>query len=334
MIVSYSPGEFNEDFPHIPAFSQTLNYSMGLFEGMSAIIGEKGISLFHPDLNYERLQWGVDFFKLPYKVPVEKSIYTVFKLIKLNNYHTLPKGTRIYVRPLIYVRNTYVGLTPPKEGEIALLHAISPMGKYLPVPEEGIKVWIAPLPRTLPFAKVKASSNYQLSLYARRLLPEGFHEAAFLNAQGKLVEGSGENVVVVKDNTLYTPKEDSLPGITLRLVLMLAEEMGLSWEFKSFTLEEIKQADALFFTGNAAGIVPIGLIEKDGTTYQAKNDFSLVKELQKEYDKLFWGQPEQYHVFMEEFLGENDSFQVPERWEKIKEENISKLGMHSKYSSI
>ncbi len=324
MIVSYKPGEFSEDFKEIPAFSQTLNYAMGLFEGMSAIVGKKGISLFHPELNYERLQHGINFFKLPYKVPVKESVKTVFELIKRNQYHKLEQGSRIYVRPLIYTKNTYVGLTPPKE--ISLLHAVTPMGKYLPVPEEGIKVWIAPIPRALPFAQIKASSNYQLSLWARANLPEGFHEAAFLNSEGKLVEGSGENIVVVKDNVLYTPGKDALPGITLRFVLMLAEEMGLSWEFKEFTLDEITKADSVFFTGNAAGIVPINGFTFNEKTYQPKNNFEITNKLKEAYEKLFWDQPEQYHFFMEEF---EDGY--PERWEKTTKENIEKLGMSSKF---
>jgi branched-chain amino acid aminotransferase len=72
------------------------------------------------------------------------------------------------------------------------------------------------------------------------------------------MEGSGENVFIVRDGVLYTPDLTSaLDGITRRTVITLAGEIGIEVVEKRITRDEVYIADEAFFTGTAAEVTPI-----------------------------------------------------------------------------
>ncbi len=93
-------------------------------------------------------------------------------------------------------------------------------------------------------------------------LTEGFDEALMLDAEGNVAEGSGENIFIVKDDTLITPDLDaSLDGITRRTILDLAKELNIKYEIKKIKSEDVLNADEAFFTGTAAEVVPINSLD-------------------------------------------------------------------------
>ena len=91
----------------------------------------------------------------------------------------------------------------------------------------------------------------------------------------------------MKNKTLYTPDLDaSLDGITRKSIISLAEELGIKVEVKKVKLQDVLDADELFFTGTAAEVVPIRSVDKklisDGergeiTTILQKNYFDQVR---------------------------------------------------------
>lgn len=278
-----------------PIISPSLHYALSLFEGMSIIAtkkrGKLKLGLYHPTLNFERLRLGAE--RMGYAWPGysdEHMVESIFTVCALNGWHdkielkgkkvevkteTGHRFQRIYVRPLLYSNNNAVGLGSPLEPELLL--ALAPMGAYLPsAPKKGISVMLYPHPRNIPFPNIKASGNYQLSVHARKMLdyfnsgnPEKCTEAVFTNSRGILTEGSGENIMLIKGDTLLTPplKEGILPGCTLRIIARIAEDMGMKFRFKSFRYADMKDADAFFFTGNAAGMVSIGRIIKVDSSF-------------------------------------------------------------------
>ena len=56
----------------------------------------------------------------------------------------------------------------------------------------------------------------------------GFDEALLLNSQGRVAEGSGENLFVVKDGAIVTNDKDAsiLMGVTRASVLEIARDLG------------------------------------------------------------------------------------------------------------
>ncbi|MCS7122682.1 MAG: aminotransferase class IV [Candidatus Micrarchaeota archaeon] len=324
MIFSPDLGRFAETF-NISPFSHSINYGDAIFEGMSIVVGNR-ISLFHPELNYERMQYGADHMRYGYRIDVVRAINTVFYLYLMNAY----TSKRVYVRPVLYRDNNSVGLR--NTGVTRLMHVLMPMEEY--VEGDMLRVKVSNIPRELPFARIKASSNYQLSLYALRDA-EGYDEVVFLDKQGKIVEGSGENILFLKDNTLYTDRYHSLPGITLRFVVKIAKEMGIDMKYGSFSLEEINDVDLIMFTGNAIGIKLVSQINYNGSVYQPKMDSKDVyMKIKNRYNNIFYGQDEQYHMFLDEFVdvdkynsGIVELDRKPERYERVVRENIQELGL-------
>jgi branched-chain amino acid aminotransferase len=72
------------------------------------------------------------------------------------------------------------------------------------------------------------------------------------------MEGSGENVFIVRDGVVYTPDLTSaLDGITRKTVATLCAELGIRLVEKRITRDEVYIADEAFFTGTAAEVTPI-----------------------------------------------------------------------------
>src|SRR5690606_32743727 len=80
--------------------------------------------------------------------------------------------------------------------------------------------------------------------------------------EGYVAEGSGENVFIIRDNQIYTPDLTScLDGITRNTVFALAAELGYEIREKRITRDEVYVADEAFFTGTAAEVVPIRMLD-------------------------------------------------------------------------
>jgi branched-chain amino acid aminotransferase len=97
-----------------------------------------------------------------------------------------------------------------------------------------------------------------------------------------VMEGSGENIFVVRDGVLYTPDLTSaLDGITRKTVMALAAELGLRVVEKRITRDEVYIADEAFFTGTAAEVTPIR--EVDGRLIGAGGRGPITQRLQELY---------------------------------------------------
>ena len=90
-------------------------------------------------------------------------------------------------------------------------------------------------------------------------IANGYTEAIALGPSGVVSEGSGQNLFVVRDETLYTPVIDGtlLRGITRDTVLIVAKEFGIPLREEPIPREMLYTADELFFTGTASEITPI-----------------------------------------------------------------------------
>ena len=81
---------------------------------------------------------------------------------------------------------------------------------------------------TPPLAKI--CGNYVNSVFAKReAAKNGYDEALMLNAQGKLSEGTGENIFIVRKGKIATPAMGAsiLDGITRNTIMELAKELQL-----------------------------------------------------------------------------------------------------------
>ncbi|RAH79663.1 D-aminoacid aminotransferase-like PLP-dependent enzyme [Aspergillus japonicus CBS 114.51] len=107
-------------------------------------------------------------------------------------------------------------------------------------------------------------------------LVRGLHEAAdrgatypFLtDGDTNLTEGSGFNIVIVKDGVLFTPQRGVLEGVTRKSVIDVARANGLDIRVELVPVENVYKADEIFMCTTAGGIMPITILDsrpvKDG----------------------------------------------------------------------
>ncbi|OQE17808.1 hypothetical protein PENFLA_c023G07469 [Penicillium flavigenum] len=83
-----------------------------------------------------------------------------------------------------------------------------------------------------------------------------------------LTEGSGFNIVLVKDNILYTPARGVLEGVTRKSVIDVARASGFDIEIELVPVQMAYDADEIFMCTTAGGIMPITSLDgkpvKDG----------------------------------------------------------------------
>ena len=77
-----------------------------------------------------------------------------------------------------------------------------------------------------------------------------------------ITEGSGFNVILVKDRTLFSPRKGVLEGVTRKTVLELAAGLGLKVHLDDVPVGLAYDCDELFFVTTAGGVMPI--TELDG----------------------------------------------------------------------
>ena len=84
-------------------------------------------------------------------------------------------------------------------------------------------------------------------------------EAILLNAQGRVTEGTADNVFIVRGGKLYTPlaSDGALQGITRELVMELADELGIACAEISLSAYDLYTADECFLTGTGAELIPV-----------------------------------------------------------------------------
>jgi branched-chain amino acid aminotransferase len=132
----------------------------------------------------------------------------------------------------------------------------------------GVRATLSPWRRlsdTAMSPRVKASANYLNGRVAGvDARTKGFDTPVMLNDQGKVSEGPGQNVFLVRDGVLITPRTTDaiLEGVTRATVIGLARDQGIPVEEREVDPTELYIADELLFAGTAWEVTPV--VEFDG----------------------------------------------------------------------
>ncbi len=133
--------------------------------------------------------------------------------------------------------------------------------------ENGLSVITAATRRPAPGAlmpQVK-SLNYLNNIMAKvEAIQAGALEAVMLNEQGYVAECTGDNVFILRDGVLHTPQvsDGALDGITRRVILELADQLGIPKVERSMTRYDLFVADEFFLTGTAAEVIPVVALDR------------------------------------------------------------------------
>lgn len=127
---------------------------------------------------------------------------------------------------------------------------------------EGIRLMIAST-RRLPSdgldPRIKSLNYLNHALARMEATRANAHEAVLLNHQGKVTEGSTDNIFIVKNQLILTPpvSDGALDGITRGLVIELARQLNLSCQERSLTAYDLYTADECFITGTAVELLAV-----------------------------------------------------------------------------
>jgi branched-chain amino acid aminotransferase len=243
--------------------SHVIHYGSGIFEGIRCYDTPNGSVCFRLDAHLRRLYDSAKIYRMPFDLTPDKFRDAVIDTIRANEY------TACYIRPLVYRGYQELGVNPfecPVEAAILVWE----WGAYLgeEALEKGVDVqvssWARAAPNTFP-AMAKSTANYANSqLIKMESTLNGYSEAIALDPTGLVSEGSGQNIFVVRDGSIFTPPMGGsvLPGITRDVIVTLAGDLGFPVRELPIPREMLYIADEVFFTGTAAEISPIRSIDK------------------------------------------------------------------------
>jgi len=92
-------------------------------------------------------------------------------------------------------------------------------------------------------------------------LDRGSDTSVLCTPDGRLSEGPGFNLFVVRDEVLRTPRGNVLEGITRSTMLELAAELGLKAEEADLTADDLHDADEAFLSTTAGGVMPVATVD-------------------------------------------------------------------------
>lgn len=270
--------------------THSLNYGTGIFEGIRCYPVESGAYIFRLRDHINR------FFEsakpLSMKIPFSKIslMRAVVETVKRNSV------LDVYIRPLAFFGYSKIGPNPA-DSPVQVIIACIPLKVYLK--KKFIKVKTSPLLRISPracFPHAKITGMYfNSAISSLDAWKSGFDEAIVLDEDGNVAEGAAENLFIVKDGIVLTPRSEKiLPGITRETMFKIFKDLKLQAVEKNIALDELLRADEAFFTGTAVEVHSLGQIDR--TKLPRKNP--ITQKIQRYYQKLVRGEIPKYKKWL------------------------------------
>ena len=273
--------------------THALQYGTGAFAGVRGYLDQDGgsINIFRLPEHAQRLMNSAKLLRMELPYTPDDVARIIVEVTEKN----APTGD-IYIRPFLY--KPAVQLTPRLRGigdEFAVYQM--PMGDYLAL-DRGQKAIIASWVR-IPDAAIpsrgKLSGAYVNSAFAKdEAIEQGADEAIMMNTAGKIAEGSGCNLFIVRHDRLVTPpfSSDILEGVTRRSLMKIAKDAGIEVEVREIDRTELYLADEAFFCGTGVQVAWIESV--DGRTIGAGKAGPITEQLRTTFFGIVRGTNEQY----------------------------------------
>ncbi len=239
------------------SMTHALHYGTSVFEGIRAYPTDKGPAIFRLSDHIDRFLQSASVVRMkpPYgKAEIEAAVLATVVENGLQS---------CYIRPLMFYSYGNLGLVP-KASPVELVIAAWEWGAYHGEnAAEGVSAYIVPWRRVHHSQidmRAKLGGIYvQSTICGLEARDKGCDEAVFLNLEGRVAEGPGENIFVVKDGVVKTNarSESVLEGITRTSILEVAADLGFKTAIGPITKDELLSADEAFFTGTAVEVVSV-----------------------------------------------------------------------------
>ena len=206
---------------------------------------------FHLDEHLARLYRSAELIDLDIPYTREQIAAVIREVIARNAYK------HATIRIFVTGGETEDSILPT--GKPVLVVLITPLGERdMQRFTQGIKVITTHLQRIMPEAK---TNNYVAAV--RALKEAARHNATdvlFVNEQGHVLEATRSNFFIFRGDTLVTPRQGILIGVTRNVVLNLARDR-FPVEERPILLDELSLVDEAFITSSSKEILPVVQID-------------------------------------------------------------------------
>ena len=275
----YIDGKFvPEEEATVSIFDHGFLYGDGVFEGIRAYNGR----VFRLQEHIDRLFDSAKAIDLNPGITKDEMAEIIKETLRKNNLKFA------YIRPIISRGKGTMGLDPTKCKKPTIVVAAAPTdAMYGDLYDAGITAVTVCVRRNTPDTvppNVK-SLNYLNNILGKiEANYKGGDEAIFLDRTGKLAEGSGDNIYLVKNGVIYTPPTiNNLKGITRMVVLEIAEKLGIKTEICELGLFDLYTADEVIVSGTMAELCPI--VKVDGRVIGNGKPGDVCRKILKEFQE-------------------------------------------------
>lgn len=256
-MIIYLNGEFvPKEEAKVSVFDHGLLYGDGVFEGIRAYNGR----VFRFGEHLDRLYDSAKTIDLDIGMSKEDMAEATLETLRRNELKDA------YIRLVVTRGVGDLGLDPLKcEKPTIFIIATGWGAMYGDLYEKGLTAITVSVRRNPADAlppNVK-SLNYLNNILAKiEANYKGGDEAIFFDTNGYVAEGSGDNIFVVKNGTIFTPHTlNNLRGITRLVLLEIAGEMGIPVKEQNLGYFDLYAADEVLVSGSAAEIAPVTKID-------------------------------------------------------------------------
>ncbi len=247
----------------IHVMSHVVHYGSSVFEGIRCYHTDGGPAVFRLRDHMRRLLDSARVCRMELGYTGAALEEASLQLIRRNQLD------ECYIRP-IALRGLGAAGVNPSSSPVEVYLICWPWGAYLGDDaleagvDVGISSWNRPAPNTLPVMAKIGGAYVNSQLIKMEAVANGYTEGIALSPSGLVCEGSGQNLFLVRDETLITPAQDGtlLPGITRDSILTVARDLGIATREALVPREMLYSADELFFSGTAAEVTPVRSVDR------------------------------------------------------------------------
>jgi branched-chain amino acid aminotransferase len=211
----------------------------------------------------KRFEQSMKLVRLDQEYPTQDLIDTILELIRANDHRE-----DVYIRPLAYRAGGGGGGFSSFSSQAGILINTSPRPTHLKMGRKQhacVSSWTRISDTVMP-PRIKNISNYRNGqLATMEAQTNGYDVALLLNQWGKVAEGPGACLMMVRDGKLITPgvTESILESITRHAIIQMArDDLGLEVVERSIDRTELYIADEAFLCGTAFEITPIVSVDR------------------------------------------------------------------------
>jgi len=230
---------------------------LNVFEGLKGYWQPDGqFKMLMMRKHYERLKRSARLLHIPCEYSFEQFYDAIDQLI--GALASLDRD--MWARTTLFVTDGHWGENTVSDFVVTAYH----QEKGAPKPiRMGVSTWRRSSDVALP-ARIKTGSNYQVSRLARiEGRPLGCQDMVLLNHSGRVAEATGSCLLMVRDETVVTTPatEGALESITLDIVEMLAQSMGIKFVRRPIDRTELLVADEIGICGTLCEVTLATSIE-------------------------------------------------------------------------